>query len=255
MPKNGVKGAVNAYMLGQTMNTPSDISIVVPNERELPYSTLLSLTNSYVTVKTTYADRSSTSLGVVGPTAFGKETQKHVHKLLGSDEPQGWDSQLKNEFVFQFSRARTWRLWANNSDRFDLLVSTELNVGTIQSSVDTNITIRLGKDLISSYATILFNSSRTTNPSAVNNGWYFYTGINGGYIFNQIFTDGNTYRNSRSIDYQKEYIGATAGLSYSWASLSLTFAVNDTNIIQRGRREKTLENLTRFGTLSLAYKF
>lgn len=255
MPKKEVKGAVNAYMVGQTMSTPSDIRIVVPDAIELPYSALLALTNSYVTVKTTYADRSSTTLGVVGPAAFGEEAQKNVHEVIGSDEPQGWDTQLKNEFVFQFSRARTWRLWVNNSDSFDLLTNTELRVGTIQSSIDTNMTIRLGSDLISSYATTLFNSSRTINPNAVNNGWYIYTGINCGYIFNQIFTDGNTYRNSRSIDYQKEYIGVTAGLSYSWESLSLAFAINDTNIIQGGSREKVLENLTRFGTLSLAYKF
>ncbi len=85
MPENGRKGGVNAYMIGQTMSTPSDINIVVPDENELPYSALLAFTNSYVAVTPMYADRVSTTIGIVGPAALGKETQKFVHKIIGAD--------------------------------------------------------------------------------------------------------------------------------------------------------------------------
>ncbi len=254
MPKGEIKGAVNAYMIGQTMSTPSDINIVVPDENELPYSALLALTNTYVTITPDYADRVSTTIGVVGPAALGEESQKFVHDIIGADEPQGWDTQLENELVFQLSRGRTWRAWASESDHFDFLTNSDLSLGTIQSSVNAGMIIRYGRDLISSYATTLFNNSRTTNPSAVNGGWYLYGGIQAGYTFNQIFTDGNTFRDSRSIDYDHEYIGLTAGFAYSWQNFSLTLAINDSNILQSGATEETLENLTQYGTVTFSWR-
>ena len=254
MPKNQAVGAVNAYMIGQTMSTPSDINIVIPDENELPYSALLALTNSYVAITPTYADRVSTTIGMVGPAALGEEAQTFIHKIIGGDEPQGWDTQLENELVFQLSRERTWRSWTSDSGDFDFLTNAGLSLGTIQSSINTGMTIRYGRDLASSYATTLLNSSRTTNPSAVNGGWYIYAGLQAGYVFNQIFTDGNTFRDSRSIDYDHEFIGLTAGFAYSWQNFSLTFAVNDSNLLQTGSSEKTLENLTQYGTITFAWR-
>jgi len=245
--------AVNSYSIGQTMATPSDISIENPAQDELPYSALLALSNSYLTITPTYADLVSTTIGIIGPAALGEESQKFVHKVVGADDPKGWDTQLKNEPVFQLSRARTWRSWVSESGHSDILTSCELSLGTIRSAISGGAYLRYGRNLPASYATVLFNSSRTSNPLGVDNGWYLYAGLEGGYIFNQIFTDGNTFRDSRSVDYKHEYVGATAGLAYSWKNWSLTFAFTDANILNRGD-DKALENLTQFGTLTLAWR-
>lgn len=119
MPKGDKLGAVNAYMIGQTMSTPSDITIANPDDNELPYSAVLALTNSYLAVTEKYADRVSTTIGIVGPAALGEEAQKFVHEIVDADKPQGWDTQLENELVFQFTRGRTWRVWESESKRFD----------------------------------------------------------------------------------------------------------------------------------------
>lgn len=254
MPKTGVDGAANAYMIGQTMSTPSDIKIAEPGENEMPYSALLALTNSYVTATPDYADRVSTTIGWVGPSALGEEAQKFVHDIIGAEEPQGWDTQLRDELVFQLSRARTWRKWVSDSGHYDFLSNAEVAIGTIQSNVSAGMTFRYGRGLENSFAPPLFNSSRVTNPSAVDNGWYVYGGAQAGYIFNQIFTDGNTFKDSRSIDYDHEFIGITAGFAYAWQNFTLTFAINDANVIQSGDTEKELENLSQYGTLSLAWR-
>ncbi|BFM07703.1 lipid A deacylase LpxR family protein [Halioxenophilus aromaticivorans] len=247
-------GAVNAYMFGQSMNTPSDISIVNPDQNELPYSALLAFTNSYLKITPNFADRASTTIGVVGPIALGEDAQKLVHKMTGSDEPKGWDTQLENELVFQFSRGRTWRNWESASANFDLLTNVDASIGTISSTLGAGLTLRYGRNLLSSYATTLFNNSRTTNPTAVNGGWYFYLGAQTGYFFNQIFTDGNTFEDSRSIDYDHEYISLSAGFAYSWPNSSITFAVNDSNLLQTGDTEDALEDLTQFGTITFAWR-
>lgn len=254
MPTKGVEGAINAYTFGQTMNTPTDIEVANPGADELPYSALLALTNSYVVVNADYADRVSTTLGVVGPWALGEEAQKLVHKLTDSDEPQGWDTQIKNEVVFQLSRGRAWRTWEAASGRVDLLTSAEIMLGTIASAIDGGVVLRYGSNLASSYATTLFSSARTANPAATQHGWFVYGGFKAGYVFNQIFTDGNTFRDSRAVDYDHEFIAVTAGLAYSWEDFALTFAINDANLLQDGSTEDAIDSLTRFGTITAAWR-
>lgn len=255
MPKQGVEFAANAYALGQTMSTPSDITIAVPDEDELPYSALLAMTNSYVTVSQGHADRVSTTIGIVGPAALGEEVQKFVHKIIGADEPLGWDTQLENELVFQLSRARIWRTWSSATDHLDVLTLAEASAGTLQSGVGSGMMIRYGRNLQESYVTTLFSNSRTINPMAVDGGWYTYFGLQLDYIFNQIFTDGNTFRDSRSIDYDHATIGVTTGIAYSWGNYALTFAFSDFDVLQDESSDENVENLTRFGTLSFAWRY
>lgn len=177
-----------------------------------------------------------------------------MHEIVGADEPLGWETQLHDEIVFQFSRARAWKSWSANSGHSDLTTSSGIGLGTLRSAVNFGSTLRYGRGLAGTIAHTLFDSSRTANPTAVNGEWYFYAGVNAGYVFNQVFTDGNTYRESRSIDYQREYIGVTAGLTYSWKHASLSFAYNNANIIQSNQDTDTLNNVTQFGTVTLAWK-
>ncbi|MCW9017147.1 MAG: lipid A deacylase LpxR family protein, partial [Kangiellaceae bacterium] len=111
-----------------------------------------------------------------------------------------------------------------------------------------------GRELTSSFPSTLFSGSRTTNPAAVNEGWNIYVSLEAGYVFNQIFTDGNTYTDSRSIDYDKEFIGISAGFAYAWENWTVTFAMNDANLIQGDDVEEALEDLTQYGSLTVAWR-
>lgn len=254
LPAEQSPGAVNSFTFGQTIITPEDITIEVPSEEDLPYAGLLFVNNTYLSINKQYADKTSTTIGVVGSLSLAEQSQNLVHALTGSDEAKGWDTQLENELVFQFSRARAWRSWASESEQWDLITASEFSIGTISSSVDAGMILRYGKNLIGSYAIPLLDSTRTTNPVAINGDWYIYSGIKIGYLFNQIFTDGNSFRDSRSIDYDHEFISLIFGLAYSWNDYSLAFALNDSNIIS-DQSEEQLKDLTQYGTLTFSVKF
>lgn len=246
--------AINSYTLGQVMVTPEDISDPNPPEDELPYSGLLSVTNSYVRVFDTYADRFSTTLGVVGPSSGAEATQKFIHEIIGSREPQGWDTQIKDEIVFEFSRARLWRVWASGAGLVDVLTQLEGTLGTIESSVGGGGMIRIGKNLDQSFFTPLYVHSRAANPVSPSGGWFGFLGLQGGYVFHLIHTDGNTFRDSRSIDYDPEQLGVAAGFTYSWQNWVLSLALNETNVFL-GSDNQELEGVTRYGTLTFGFRF
>ena len=236
------------------MNTPQDITIENPGADNLPYSALLFVNSSFLHITPTVADRIDTAIGVVGPAALGEQAQKLVHSITGSEEPLGWDAQLDNELVFQFSRARAWRTWSSPLDSVDFLTQAEATIGTIQSDVKSGFLVRYGKSLTSTYATTLLSANRISNPVAIDDGWYVYAGANLRYIFNQIFIDGNTFKSSKSIPYNRKNLGVSAGVAYSRRNLSITFAVNDSNSIQSGDTAGTLRNLTRYGSLTVAWR-
>lgn len=253
MPKQNILREVNSYSVGQAFNTPSNIKVENPSDDELPYSALLAISNSYIAISDNFADIATTKIGVVGPIALGKETQTFIHKLIGANKPRGWDTQIKNELVFEFSRGRSYRAWFANNDKFDIIANGQFSLGTIRSSIDASTYIRLGNNLAQSFPTTLLVGSRLANPIAVN-GWYIFAGIKVGYMFNNIAGDGNTFRKSRSIDYQREYTSLSAGFAYTWKDLSITFAIDEANILQRNRDSKRLPEIARFGTIGLSWR-
>lgn len=251
LPNEKYQEVINAYNVGQSMFTPSDITRVIPDENDTPYSALITLTNNYILQGQYYADVVSTTLGIVGPAALGKQSQNAIHSVLGSQTPQGWDAQLHNEIVFQFGRGRVWRTWSSELDNYDVLTTAKANVGTLQSSVSSNMIVRYGRDLRHSFGSVLLMDTRTSNPIAANGEWYLYLGLQAQYVFNQIYTDGNTYRDSASVDYDHTFIGLNYGLTYSWGRSTLTLAVNHSDLFQS--ESEQYRNDTRYGTLTYSW--
>ncbi|WP_421854309.1 lipid A deacylase LpxR family protein [Marinomonas sp.] len=254
MPSGSLKSSANIYGFGQTINTADDIEIPNPPENDFPYSGLLSFNNTFIANSGDHADRVSTTLGIVGPLALGEQTQKAVHRIIDAQEPMGWDTQLKTEIVFELSRSRIWRSWASESDNMDFLSGVDMSVGTLKSSVSTGFMFRYGRNLENSYATVLLTENRMSNPTAVEEGWFVYAGVKASHTFNQIFTDGNTFRDSRSIDYNHNSNVFTSGLTYSWGESALSFAVNSPFTINGSDQDKKFAEQTRYGTLTFAWQ-
>ncbi len=241
---------LETYSLGQVMVTPQDITIEDPPRNDIPYSGSLLFNYSLISMKASTADSIGTVVGIVGPSSGAEETQKWVHELVGADEPRGWDTQLQDEVVFQFYRSRLWKSWSNQNDTMDLLVLASAGLGTISSFTAAAALFRFGSELSNTFATPLLISTRAANPAAIGGGWYAYAGLRVETIFNTIYADGNTFQDSRSIDYDRTQVGLTAGLAYSWKNTSVTFALFDSNAA-----DESVSDYSQFGTLTVGWRF
>ncbi|RBO82181.1 hypothetical protein DFP76_1069 [Marinomonas aquiplantarum] len=256
MPTQYGTSRINIHSFGQSLMTAEDITQENPPANSLPYSGLLKYTNGHVVIGRRSANWVSTTLGIIGPSAKGKQTQTEFHKLIGAKKPMGWDTQLKDELVFSFNRGHVFRLLASYNDTVDLLVGGQLGLGTLKSDVNAGAVLRVGRNLSSSYATALLSSSRASNPIAIRNSWFAYAGALRHYVFNQIVTDGNTFRDSRSIDYDHSYSVLVVGFSSSITDRSsLSFAYQSSFSEDESLSSKQTERLNKFGTLTLAWEF
>jgi lipid A 3-O-deacylase len=249
------EAVLDIFTFGQVMMTPADITLEVPPEGDVPYAGLLYLSNTYVKVYPDYSEDINTVIGIVGPASGAKRTQRFIHDLIGADEPMGWSTQLKNEVVLNATYGRTYRSWVSENESSDILTRYEGGLGNLETSAHASALFRYGTNLASSYPTIGFNTSRLSNPTAVEGGWYVYGGLTGTYTLHNIFLDGNTFEDGPSVEYDRFSAGFVAGFAYSWSELSITFSLADLDIFtDSSDDEGDSEQYNRYGSLTIAWK-
>lgn len=242
-----------SYGIGQTINTPTILSKEDLIEEDPPYAGLLAWEVSLLSYDEMRSDEMGLILGVVGPIAGGEFVQSSVHKLLGAVEPKGWDNQLDNEPVFRVQARRTWCVYKTDvlNREFDLLTGLDGGVGNFRSDLSTGIGIRFGRQLRQSL------SSATVFPvqkfSGLNNspyGWYLFMNASASYVANDIFIDGNTFKESHHVELIHPQYSFSVGLSSHVGNFSFLYTL----LYMSNEFEDQAED-SRFGSIGITYHF
>ncbi|MCO7224290.1 lipid A deacylase LpxR family protein [Pleionea sp. CnH1-48] len=242
---------VEIHNVGQTMVTPSDISAVPPPQDDLPYAGFLFWQGSLIAIRPDYSDISTLMLGVVGPISGAELTQRLVHEITGSETPQGWDYQLKNEPIVNLSRARFWRLLHSDSHsmELDMVGGLEGALGNFDSHVEVSGFLRWGQQLESSYPTVALVGNREANPMAHSGGYFVYVGAGVGYVFNNLFIDGNYLRDSPGIELEHERNFLAVGAAFSGEEWGISI-----NYVDFGSFSSDSGGQQRFGSFSFLWR-
>jgi hypothetical protein len=132
----------HGYAFGQSMFTPSDIEVADPPLGERPYAGWLYGSIGLGVVSGRQIDLLYMSLGMVGPASLTEQSQKFVHKVVGADQPQGWDTQLHNEPGVVLTYQRSWRSLARLPTRgiwLDLTPHIGAAVGNVFATTSLGI--------------------------------------------------------------------------------------------------------------------
>lgn len=227
------------YSLGQQLYTPRDISASQPIPTDQPYAGYLYVGIGFESEPPRkHASRILTSaeiqVGVVGPAAFGKQTQQAAHKIFNSDETNGWDNQLKNEPTLNLFYDRAWIGWyetrigaAGSGYRIDLSPHAGAALGNVYTYAAAGATLRFGPNLPASLG------PRTLRPgppgsdyykTAPDGRWHLFLALEGRAVARNIFLDGNTFTDSQSVD-KYSFVGeARAGIAMTFGRYRLTYA-------------------------------
>ena len=247
----------HGYAFGQSMFTPSDITVANPSLRDRPYAGWLYGSIGLGLESGRQLDQFGITLGIVGPAALAEQSQEFFHRLVSTDTPQGWDTQLGNEPGFVATYQHSWRGLATST----LFGGTQLDfaphiggaLGNVFTYANAGITMRYGKGLPNDYGPprIQPGLPNMGDFSPVSDfGWYLFAGIEGRAVARNIFLDGNTFRNSRSVD-KKPLVGDLQfGFVLDWPDIRLSY----THVI-RTREFRTQESHDEFGSMSVSYKF
>lgn len=243
-----------AYGVGQMITTPEDLSIAEPQPDDLPYAGLLYGYFALNGQRSKHAETLSMMVGVVGPLSLGEQTQKGLHYITNSDQPKGWDNQLKNEPVVNLSYDRRYLLHSrslSNQWSMDVVGSAAVHLGNAITGACLSFALVIGHEGsynplsirpdISGRGSIGSNSSSRSGPFIL---------IGGGtdHYLHSVFLDGNTFRDSPSVEKESMVYNRFLGFGYNWTDMSVHIGWFDQSELFKGQREG-LE----YGTLNITW--
>ena len=246
------------YSLAQSIYTPDDISLRTLQPDDRPYAGWLHAGIGLVSVSGDRLDSLGLDLGIVGPHSYAEDVQKTWHEWFGFPRPNGWDNQLKDEPGLLLTYERKWRRWA----RFgalgldgDVTPHVGANLGNVLTQGAAGFTIRIGADLARHYD---YGPPRI-RPSLPGSdffasdggfGWYLFFGAEGRAVLRNIFLDGNTWRDSHSVD-KEPFVGdIQGGLAVIVGPVRLAY----THVF-RTREFESQDDTDQFGAFSVSLIF
>lgn len=222
--------------LGQSLYTPDNTDLVVPDPTDRPYAAWLHAALSLVSYTKggdSYWDRLDTvelHLGVVGPSALGEEVQNGFHDWIGDGDAKGWDHQLEDEPGIMLLADRHWQsppLYLLGDLGIDFAPNVSIALGNVQTYAALGGTLRLGQGLGADFGAPRIRPALSGSAfynSGVDWAWYFFAGVEGRAVAQDIFLDGNTWRDSPSVDKNWAVGDVQAGIALILAGVRVTYS-------------------------------
>jgi hypothetical protein len=214
-------------IFGQSIFTPDDTGAEDPDPEDRPYAGWTYGGLSFVQdTDKRRLDNLELLVGIVGPAAQGRPTQNDWHQFIGVDTANGWDRQLHNEPGILLTYERKYRFIQPLVGGFavDAIPEAGVTLGNVMTYGELGTMLRFGRNLEADYGpnrirpslsgTSYFNADYLEDPF----GFYVYVGAQGRAVAQNIFLDGNTWRESRDVD-KEHFVGdLTGGVALFWSN-------------------------------------
>lgn len=218
------KNKSTQFSLGQYMYTPANKKETKPILNDRPYCGWLYGGFALFARDASWCDSWELDFGTVGPNSKAKETQSLIHQWIGSDIAQGWDNQIGNELGLDLIYQKKYRWRWNNT--FDIIPHIGGSAGNIFTYLNGGAFARLGYNLPDDFGL------QRMEPTArvMNMDWfsiYAYADCDNRYVVRNITLDGNTCKESQSIDKEEYVRDFEYGVSTKIFFLSVAYGIND----------------------------
>lgn len=222
------------FAIGHNAYTPADTDTATPIPGDRPYAAWLygsillhaQLDNQLRLIEV--------SAGVIGPSALGRQVQNTWHDFINVPHANGWANQLHDEPGVQLSwerRYRNWHLAETPGSTFgmDFILRHRVTLGNVSTHAAGGLVVRagwrlppdFGPDLIRPAGGNMANGAPPVRFSA-----YTYASGEVRAIARDIFLDGNTWKDSPSVDRRPIVADLNLGFVLRWPGFQIAYAQN-----------------------------
>ncbi len=133
------------FGIQQRIFTPYSIEHPSIIEDDRPYSSYLLISNYsvFINLKHRIIFSNEISIGAMGPIAMGEQAQTFVHQTINSPIPVGWENQLNNAFLIDYT-FRVEKSFFNGFVAEHFIPYVETRVGTLTDRVKFGLKVRMG---------------------------------------------------------------------------------------------------------------
>ncbi|QOP40210.1 lipid A deacylase LpxR family protein [Sulfurimonas marina] len=193
-------------------------------------------------------------LGMLGPSTNMDRVQEVIHANIGSDVPEGWDNQLKNELVIQINYG--YKEYMELSNKSVFIPEYGFELGNASTKVFVAGLYRWG-DIPKDYgSTQIDNTNANKIPLDPNrqykNAWSYCLNLSfkANLIARDIFLDGNTFLDSHNVDKNIFVAEVGYGVSVNYGHLSIDYLRKHLS-----HQFKTQNRIPNYGSLVISYNF
>ncbi len=249
--------------LGQNIFTPenTDTKELIVDQR--PYAGYLYLAFGFHSQKGKRKDTWEIALGVVGSNSLAEKTQNIVHDATGSDRAEGWDNQLENEPTIEIICETKWRLLHSELGRgfrYDFIPHLGGGMGNVAIYANTGAELRFGWNLPENFGSCpirpgcetraAYGIPEDSNLRRSQIGAHLFTAVNGMAVLHNIFLDGNTFRDSHSVDTKNFVVDLMAGFVISYERYKFSYSY-----VYRTKEFKSQGDPQIFGSVQFSFSF
>jgi lipid A 3-O-deacylase len=245
--------------LGQNIYTPEDTNTPLYQPNDRPYAGWLYVGVAFQVYHppatagdTARLDVFEVTAGMVGPAALGREFQNNFHDLINVERANGWDNQIKNEPGINLVYERKYRYSTANARTgwgADFIPHAGVSLGNIFTYANAGFEVRAGYALPADFGSNLIRASGDSNalvrrPLSV----FVFAATDGRAVARDITLDGNSFRDSASIDKKHFVADFYAGLGVGTTHWQFTYAQTYRTIEYVGQDDRSV-----FGSISLSF--
>ena len=249
---------------GQQIYTPKDTDSRELQENDRPYAGYMYGLVALHAKQQHMMDTAELAFGMVGPSALGRTAQNGVHRMRDLPLANGWQHQLRDEPTLMATWTRNYRL---NSDAvntgwaWDALPYHSLTAGNVLTQAALGTELRWGWNLPGSFATSQIRpgsgiDAPTTGllspkvAGAPTWGWYMFGGSEGKAVAHNIFLDGNTWKDSHSIDKRPLVADLNLGMAVIYEGMRFSY-----NHVYRTKEFYEQKDGQNFGSMTMSLPF
>lgn len=236
----------SSFAVGTITQTPDEIQRREVIKNDLPYAGVLALEATWYGFNDDEFRGFEFVTGVLGPAALGKQLQTSAHRLTGANRPRGWRNQLENEPLINLNYMRKKKLSRLGNPAgwsFDSTFNGNASLGNLVTKVSSSIEMRLGHNMARGFTFIPdpigfgMDYKAALKPANPGDGAFYASMVlRGTGVLHNVLLDGNTFRDSHSVDKEPVFGEFMFGLHYerkSWSvHLDTVFASEEVNTSQ-----------------------
>jgi hypothetical protein len=250
--------------IGQNMYAPEDLERTDLILDDRPYAGITYLAAGFHSKDSKRMDTFEINVGIVGPHSYAEQVQKTWHKWINATDPRGWDHQLKDEPILNLHYERKWKLLKSDPGKgfgFDVIPHLGASLGNALTGINTGAQARFGWHLPNDYGTYLIRPGSDTNapmneddprfyPISRRLGCHLFAGFNTSAVLRNIFLDGNTFRDSHSVDKKPFVLQGMAGVAVMVHRFKITYAY-----VYQTKEYETQNEDQEYTSMTVSYSF
>jgi hypothetical protein len=210
-----------SFTLRQDIYTPGNLrrSKLIPDDR--PYAGVLLVSAGFHLKNERILTSLNCDVGIVGPGSQAQVTQNNIHDLIDAPHAGGWHHQLKDEPIVNLHILRRWEAWqwgSTPNSGIQIYPRIGGGLGNMKTYACAGFELRFGKNMPRTYGSSTLNRDHAVempnekllgdSPHPVG-GVYTFISMECRAVLRDIFLDGNTFKDSHSVD-KRIFIGHMA---------------------------------------------